>query len=305
MISSTFESSGARCLITGVLGFTGTYVERELREAGYQVFGLASSATASSLPDHVLAADLTDLDAVRRVVNEVKPDVVIHLAAIAFAAHDDVDTIYHTNVMGTRNLLQALSEAQVAPRAVLLASSANIYGNVETDQIGEDTRPLPENDYAISKLAMEYVARLWQSKLPITIVRPFNYTGVGQSLNFLIPKVVDHFRRRASEIELGNLDVARDFSDVRVVAAVYRRLLERPAPGQVFNVCSGRAHFLGDVIAMLQDEAGYKIEVKVNPAFVRAHEIKRLCGNNARLISAVGELPAISLASTLQWMYRA
>ncbi len=305
MVSSALESSGGRCLITGMLGFTGMYVERELRKAGYEVFGLASSAMTSSLPDHVLAADLTDLQSVRRVVEQVRPDVVIHLAAIAFVAHGDVDTIYRTNVVGTRNLLQALSEAQVTPRAVLLASSANIYGNVESDAIGEDTRPLPENDYAVSKLAMEYMARLWQNKLPITVVRPFNYTGVGQSLNFLIPKIVDHFRRRAPEIELGNLDVARDFSDVRVVAAAYCRLLEKPADGQVFNICSGHAHSLGDVIAMLQEQAGYTIEVKVNPAFVRANEVKRLCGSNARLISAVGELPAISLADTLQWMYHA
>lgn len=305
MVYSTLASAGGRCLITGILGFTGMYVERELREAGYEVFGMASSATTSSLPDHVLAADLTDLASVRRVVDEVKPDVVIHLAAIAFVAHGDADTMYRTNVVGTRNLLQALSEARVTPRAVLLASSANIYGNVDSDAIGEDTRPLPENDYAVSKLALEYMARLWQSKLPIMIVRPFNYTGVGQSLNFLIPKIVDHFRRRAPEIELGNLDVARDFSDVRVVAAAYRQLVERPATGQVFNICSGHAHALGEVIAMLQEEAGYKIEVKVNPAFARANEVKRLCGSNARLLSTVGELPAIALADTLKWMYHA
>lgn len=303
MAPLTLESAGRRCLITGILGFTGTYVERELREAGYEVFGLASSAASSRLPEHVLAADLTDLQAVRRVVDAVKPDVVVHLAAIAFVAHGDVDTVYRTNVVGTRNLLQALSEAEVAPRAVLLASSANIYGNVDSDAIGENTRPLPENDYAVSKLAMEYMARLWQSKLPITIVRPFNYTGVGQSLNFLIPKIVDHFRRRAPVIELGNLDVARDFSDVRVVAAAYRRLLERPAAGEVFNICSGRAHALADVITLLQDQAGYKIEVKVNPLFARANEVKRLCGDNTRLLSTVGELPDITLADTLKWMY--
>ena len=305
MVSSTLSSAGGRCLITGILGFTGVHLERELLQAGYEVFGLASVANQSELPAHVLAADLTDLEAVRRVVNQVKPDVVVHLAAIAFVAHGDVDAMYRTNVVGTRNLLQALSEADTAPRAVLLASSANIYGNTESDAIGEDMPARPENDYAVSKLAMEYMARLWQGKLPITVVRPFNYAGAGQSLNFLIPKIVDHFRRQAPEIELGNLDVARDFSDVRVVAAAYRRLLDKPAAGQVFNICSGRAHSLGDVIAMLETLAGYKITVKVNPAFVRANEVKRLCGSNARLVATVGALPAIPLVDTLEWMYRA
>jgi len=146
---------------------------------------------------------------------------------------------------------------------------------------------------------------LWRSTLPITVVRPFNYTGVGQSLSYLIPKIVDHFRRGAREIELGNLDVARDFSDVRNVVTAYRRLIENPLPGQVFNICSGQSHTLGDIVCMLQDIAGYKIEVKVNPAFVRANEVKRLSGSNARLKAAVGEFPAISLVDTLTWMYTA
>ena len=305
MVSPTLSSALGRCLVTGVLGFTGRHLERELRRAGYEVFGLASAAGGAVLPDHVLPADLTDPQAVRDVVKEVSPDVVIHLAAIAFVAHGDVDAVYRTNIVGTRNLLQALSDSDHAPRSVLLASSANIYGNVRSEAIEEDTPPMPENDYAVSKLAMEHMSRLWRSTLPITVVRPFNYTGVGQSLSYLIPKIVDHFRRGAREIELGNLDVARDFSDVRNVVTAYRRLIENPLPGQVFNICSGQSHTLGDIVCMLQDIAGYKIEVKVNPAFVRANEVKRLSGSNARLKAAVGEFPAISLVDTLTWMYTA
>lgn len=305
MASSSLASPQGRCLITGILGFTGVHLARELREAGYEIVGLASPAHEGQATEGVLTADLTDLQSVRAFIERVQPDIVIHLAAIAFVAHGDVDTLYRTNVVGTRNLLQALAEMDNTPRAVLLASSANIYGNTASDAITEDMRALPENDYAVSKLAMEYMAWLWQDRLPITIVRPFNYTGVGQSLNFLIPKIVDHFRRGAREIELGNLDVARDFSDVRMVVAAYRRLIELPGAGQIYNVCSGTPHALGEVIDMLQSIAGYRIAVKVNPAFVRANEIKRLSGSPAKLTAAVGALPAIPLADTLGWMYRA
>lgn len=231
--------------------------------------------------------------------------MVFHLAAISFVAHGDAETIYRTNVAGTRNLLQALAEGDAPPRAVLLASSANIYGNAGADPIGEQVRPLPENDYAVSKLAMEYMARLWAARLPITIVRPFNYTGVGQSDHFLIPKLVAHFRRRAAKIELGNLDIARDFSDVRSVAVAYRKLIDVAEPGQTFNVCSGRAYTLGELIGMLQTIAGYEIEVETNPCFVRPNEVRRLVGDNARLQATVGELSAIPLFDTLCWMYRA
>lgn len=297
------QSAGKRALITGIHGFTGHYLAQALQAAGYRVFGTALSPSAGEAD--VISLDLGEREAVLRMVEAVQPDVVVHLAAIAFVAHSDVAAMYRTNVVGTRNLLEALAGQANKPSAVLLASSANIYGNADVEPISEEVAPAPANDYAVSKLAMEYMARLWLDRLPITIVRPFNYTGVGQHENFLLPKIVSHFRRGERDIELGNLHVWRDFSDVRMVVDSYLRLLAKGSgiAGQTFNVCSGIGHSLGEALDMMAEIAGYRINVHVNPAFVRSNEVARLVGSNAKLAAAIGPLNQQPLATTLRWMY--
>jgi nucleoside-diphosphate-sugar epimerase len=145
------------------------------------------------------------------------------------------------------------------------------------------------------------------ARLPIILARPFNYTGVGQSEDFLLPKIVGHFRHGARVIELGNTHVARDFSDVRDVARCYRKLLQVPAAiGQTLNVCSGRLTTLDEVLQLMQHIAGYAIGVRVNPAFVRGNEIARLRGNDARLRAVLDDAPGgIPLRETLRWMFAA
>lgn len=291
-------------LITGLGGFTGRYLASCLAQRGYQVVGLEAFAPPTAAhPIHV--CDLNDKERLAAVVSGVQPDVVAHLAAISFVGHGNAEEIYQTNVIGTRNLLEALADNSHRPRSVLLASSANIYGNTAADPITESTPPEPANDYAVTKLAMEYMARLWMDRLPITIVRPFNYTGIGHSVNFLVPKIVDHFRRRANAIDLGNLNVARDFSDVRFVAETYARIVDLGPAGEVFNVCSGRAYSLGDILGMMSQVAGYRIDVTVNPAFVRANEVMTLRGSQDKLAAFIGDVGRHPFEETLRWMYSA
>ena len=280
-----------KTLITGLSGFTGRYLRDELLARGHEVVGLES--------------DLTDAAALNAEMKRVRPDWVAHLAGIAFVGHGEPNDFYRVNLMGTRNLLAALAGCGKQPTCVLLASSANVYGNSTEGMIAEDTLPNPVNDYAVSKLAMEYMAWLWLDKLPIVIARPFNYTGVGQSESFLLPKIVEHFRRRAAAIELGNLDVWRDFSDVRAVVQAYRRLLETCPVGQTVNVCSGRAHLLREVLVMVARIADYEIGVRVNPAFVRDNEVKILCGDPSRMRNLIGDWDTPPLEETLRWMLSA
>lgn len=297
------EGEGKRALITGLRGFTGHYLQQELERAGYQVFGMVMPGEPGG--DRLHAVDLLDHAAVAEVIAAVQPDVVVHLAGIAFVGHGDASQIYQVNVVGTRNLLAGLAAAPHKPSCVLLASSANVYGNASVRVIDELVPPAPANDYAVSKLAMEYMARLWMDKLPIVIARPFNYTGPGQSDSFLLPKIVAHFRKGARHIELGNQAISRDFSDVRAVVSCYRRLLAAAPAGETFNVCSGRSHSLASVIEMMEAIAGYPIEVRVNPAFVRANDVLTLVGDDAKLARVIGPTEQVPLAETLRWMYEA
>lgn len=293
----------ATALITGILGFTGRYMAHVLRDAGYAVAGLSHERSVEDINEVVYHQDLLDRSGLFDLIARIRPEVVVHLAGISFVAHGDIEAVYRTNIIGTRNLLEALVRSGCKLRSLLLASSANVYGNaVSAGPIGETAPMAPANDYAVSKLAMEYMSAQWSDRLPITIVRPFNYTGVGQSHRFLLPKIVDHFRRRAPVLELGNLDVVRDFSDVRAVVQRYGLLLAADAAGEVFNVCSGRGYSLLEVLQIMREISGHSPEVRVNPAFVRSNEVHRLVGSQAKLDAAIGVMPEIPLQGTLKWM---
>ena len=296
---------GIKVLVTGIGGFTGRYMAPVLAASGCEVHGVVGHARETVVPAVFRAhqCDLTDAPSVAELVRNVQPNAVMHLAGVSFVGHSDIEAMYRTNILGTRHLLQALTQTELRPHSVVLASSANVYGNGTEGVMDETTAPSPANDYAVSKLAMEYMARLFAESLPITIVRPFNYTGVGQAESFLLPKIVAHVKRGAAVIELGNLDVARDFSDVRMVVQAYQRLLQNPAAaGQTFNVCSGKAYTLNEVLSLVRELSGRDLKVRVNPAFVRANEVKVLLGTRAKLDACIGKLDALDLRETLRWM---
>lgn len=286
-------------LITGISGFTGKFAAQALESLGYRVHGLSLESTNNKTNS---VASLLDPVELQNVVRRVQPSVVVHLAAVSSVVHGDVAEMYSVNITGTRNLLQALKNEDCGKDAVILASSANVYGNVSTMPIAEAQAIAPENDYAVSKLAMEKMASLWGDTLPITITRPFNYTGRGQSVRFLIPKIVDHFKRREKVIELGNIEVFRDFSDVRNVAWSYGQLADKPAPGEIFNISSGAGTSILQVISYLEELTGHKLEISVNPKFVREHEVRTLTGDSSKLWKHIGSPDQISIKETLQWM---
>jgi nucleoside-diphosphate-sugar epimerase len=281
-----------KILITGAHGFTGRHFAAQAAAAGHDIVELH--------------ANLTDKDALQDEVPKIAPDAVVHLAAISFVGHADLSAFYNVNVVGTTNLLDALAQLPAAPQRLLIASSANVYGNSEQSPLDETHPPAPVNHYAMSKLAMEYMARTYAERLNIVITRPFNYTGHDQSVNFLIPKLAKHFAERAPSVALGNLDVEREFNDVQYVCDAYMALLSHGQAGETYNVCTGQPYTLREIIDTFESITGHPMAIEVNPAFVRKNEVHRLCGNPDKLNSLLHangvSLDVPSLRETLMRM---
>lgn len=289
-----------KVLITGIDSFTGKHLSSYLESFGYDVYGTSNSSNGNKK----YRCDITKKDDIANVLKNVKPDYFIHLSGISFAAHDNIEDFYKINTIGTVNILDAFVELEQKPSKMILSSSATIYGNQGLSVLDESLCPKPANHYGVSKYSMECLAKGYFDKLPIIITRPFNYTGIGQAEHFLIPKIIKHYRENKKIIELGNLNVSREFNDVGYVCEVYKRLLECKSHGEVVNISSNKGIKLLDVISSMNKLASYNIEVKVNPKFVRKDEIKSLTGSTNKLFKMIGRINSLNIENILQKMYK-
>jgi GDP-6-deoxy-D-talose 4-dehydrogenase len=275
-------------LLTGAKGFTGRHLEAAATAVGYRV--------------HSLLADITDDKALNTEIAWAKPDVVIHLAAISSVTHPDPFELYRVNVFGTQNVLQALTNLSRRPTATLIASSGNIYGNCEVSSISELEVPAPVNHYSLSKFAAEGVARMFADKLSLTVVRPFNYTGVGHDQRFVIPKIVHAYSGCSPVLTLGNLLVEREYNDVRFVVDTYLQLLKAKKNGEIYNLCSGLTYSLATVLEVMDELSVYKPKIEIDQSLVRTNELMRLCGSPHKLASINASKVENNLRSLLKWM---
>lgn len=277
-----------KIIVSGADGFTGRHVVATGATLGHKMLKMDS--------------DLLDPKRLKEEMLSKKPDAVIHLAAKSFVDESDPSSFHRVNVVGTLNLLEALKSAKIKPISTLIASSANIYGNQTFSPISEDAEVNPINDYAKSKFDMEKAVLPYRDHLGIIITRPFNYTGVGQSDKFLVPKLIHHFKNRLKTIELGNTDIEREFNDVRFVCHSYFKLIENGQVGATYNICTGKPYSISFLIRLLQDMTGHQIYVRKNVGLMRKNEIVSLCGDPRLLISIAPSLAQISIQETLDWM---
>jgi GDP-4-dehydro-6-deoxy-D-mannose reductase len=304
-----------RALITGIDGFVGPYLARELRaHTPWSLVGLGRHPAGEGEYTPV-AADLLDRELVRRVVTEIAPSHIFHLAAQSHVptSHQDGGATLHNNIAAQVNLLDACRELAVPPR-ILVVGSGEEYGLVRPDEIPicEEQPFRPTNPYAVSKVAQDLLG--WQYfhsyRLPVVRVRPFNHLGPGQSDRF----VMAAFARQVAEVEagllppvvrVGNLDARRDFLDVRDVVRAYRLALTKGTPGEVYNIASGSAIRVGDALDWLLAMATRPIAIELDSTRIRPSDVPVLVADASRLRAATGWQPEIafeqSLRDTLNW----
>ncbi|MGM5469170.1 GDP-mannose 4,6-dehydratase [Flavobacteriaceae bacterium LMO-SS05] len=292
--------SKKKVFITGINGFTGKHLEVYLKKRGFQVYGTTLNKTSNK---NYFKCDILSKDLLFEILNKVKPNYVIHLAAISFVASQDQENIYTVNVFGTMNLLNAIEKLDYNLNKILIVSSAAVYGNIE-GELNEDMCPKAVNHYGNSKLVMENMTKPYFEKLNIIIVRPFNYTGIGQESHFLIPKILSHYKLGKEEIDLGNIDVFREFNDVNFVIRSYSELMLSNTNSEIINVCSGKALSVKNILDTMANIAGYKIKVNINPMFVRSNEIRTLKGSIKKMSHIIGDFTEeFKIENTLREMY--
>ncbi len=306
-----------RVLITGASGFAGGYLAYACAHAGDEVIGLSRSGAVPAGAGDGLAVDLRDDVAVRRVVRDVRPQVIYHLAALSSVGRswENPARTVQENVATAVNVLEALRFEAPDARAVWV-SSCEVYGTPAHLPIEEDAPVQPANPYAVSKAAGDLLAGVYAQAHSLDIVRarPFNHAGPGQLPIFIVSSLAQQAAEariagtQGIRIVTGNPDTRRDFTDVRDVVRAYRLLAARAEPG-IYNVSSGRSISAADQVRLLAEIiAPLRIEHEVDPARVRAHEVTDLRGANDRIRSTTGWQPEIpfrqTMLDTLQWWER-
>ena len=288
-----------RILVTGIDGFVGRHLAHLLDERGYDVAGLDLHTMSC------FRCDLGDGAAVAQAVKKIRPDAVIHLAAISRVDFNQPDAIYRVNVTGTLNLLQAVAGLPVIP-PFLLISSSQVYGNPPSEEqpVRENCRVLPVNHYGASKASAESIARAFSSEhaMPLVIARPFNHTGAGQTTDFVIPKIVKAFRERKDSLDLGNIDTIRDFLDVRDVCNAYSLIMDNFHDGEVYNIASGKGTRIRDVITMCEQMTGHHMIINCSNTLLRRNEISSSLGSSEHLVNQLSWKIQYNFDETIRWM---
>jgi len=308
-----------RFLITGITGFAGRHLTARLLSDGHEVFGITRRALTPAEhgarlpnvpPDHLSVASLSDAPRIAEVIRQARPDGVFHLAARTTvpASFADPEETYRTNLFGSLHVFAAVHSAAARCRIVWVGSS-EAYGQVDPNDLPiTETSPFrPLSPYAVSKAAADLAAYQWSRThgLDVVRVRPFNHTGPGQAPHFVcadFARQVIAVERTAQppRIEVGNLDVVRDFSDVRDVVRAYLAAWKRGQAGEAYNVCSGVARTPRDILDTLIRLSGVSVTVVVQAERQRTVDVPALVGSAAKLHAATGWSPAIPWEQTLR-----
>lgn len=310
----------ARFLITGIAGFAGRHLATLLLARGHEVHGVLHHGGRRAdlgrfverhdgLEERLHVADVTDAAALARVIGAVQPDGIFHLAGITFVPDSVADpaATLRVNALGSLNVFAAV--AGEAPRCRIVAvGSSEAYGQVPADElpVREHCAFRPVSPYGASKAALDALAHQWAhgEGLDIVRVRPFNHTGPGQRAEFVCPDFARQLLavargERSPALAVGDLDVVRDFSDVRDVVAAYLAVWERGERGAAYNVCSGEGRTIRSVVALLSEIIGVEVCPEPRSARLRRAAVPVLVGSPKALQAATGWAPRHTWRETL------
>lgn len=296
-----------RVLIFGAAGFVGKYLADEFTNNGYVVYG-SDKLSAEPLPGFIeySAADILDAEEVCKILARFRPNYVVNLAAISSVglSWEMPQLTLEVNVMGALNILEASRKLDIMPKVMFIGSSEE-YAPSESP-INEEMPLNANNPYGISKMAQERFAEIYRERygMKIYCVRPFNHTGVGQRDTFVLPsfcKQVAEIEKKGAPgiIKVGNLDAFRDFSDVRDIVRAYRLIIESEDCSKVYNVGSGVAYNLKELLNYIVSLSSQEVEVEIDKSRFRPVDNKIICCDNNLIFKELGWKPTYSIKETL------
>ena len=305
-----------KALITGIAGFVGSHLAELLLSEGYEVYGICRPRTKRDHIDHIANqlhledADLLDSHSLYTTISRVKPEYIFHLAAQSFVPTSWVSTsvTLEVNIVGSANLFEAVRQADIDP-VVQIACSSEEYGLVNENEIPiHETNPLrPLSPYAVSKVAMDYLGYQYYQSYKVRIVRTrgFNHTGPRRGETF----AESNFAKQIALIEkgkqqpivwVGNLEARRDYTDVRDMVRAYKMAVEICEPGEVYNICVGKAPKIGDMLNLLLSYSTAKVAIKQDSSRMRPSDVPVLVGDNSKFVEKTGWKPTVPFEKTME-----
>lgn len=301
-----------KVLIFGISGFVGHYLALEFLNNGYTVCG-SDIIKYVELQDKIEyhKVDLLNAMAVAELVNSVRPDIIVNLAAISSVGEswNIPQTTMSVNVIGALNIMEAVRKSENTPKVMFIGSSEEY--EMDDELISEKTPLNANNPYGISKIAQDHFAEIYRERYGMRIycARPFNHTGVGQKDSFALPsfcKQVAEIAKsgRSGSIKVGNLSAKRDFSDVKDIVRAYRMLVENDDCSTVYNIGSGKAYSLQEILDYIVSLSGQRIEVEIDLERFRPVDTAIICCDNSKIKKDLGWEPQYSIFDSLKEMFK-
>ena len=295
-------------LVTGINGFVGKYFVDYVRSAekDSDFMGLDLSDKTKLKNIKYKSVNLCDSENVYNIVAEYKPDYIVHLAAVSSVAKswDDPAGCFLNNNAAFLNLADAIRKTGFNTR-ILSVGSSEEYG-IYDEPMQENFVLHPKSPYSVARLSQEYLSKLYVDRfgLDIVMTRSFNHIGPGQSTQFVVASFVNQLvniadKKSENKMMVGNIDVARDFTDVRDVVDAYHKILVKAPNRQVYNVCSGKAVKLRDIIDMTAKKLNIVPNIVVDKSRLRSNEIMLVVGDNTKLKTELGWKPKYTLEQTI------